>query len=257
MKYRTVTVRPIISFKSEQHKFCPIRVISNVDLEFDKDPPFPCMRSNFSSNRHFFGHWDANHQTIMRHKDSNLHSFRTAVCREWVFSGYQKYTLCIEHYPYQNMYSYVRAIGIGVVTPDANINSELAWTPGMIEGDPSYGICFENEEHRVNVTEVRRLPVGHVVHVGHPQGSLSCPRLPGRSVAPLTLADSAFKVIIDATKRTLEIFVEKENPDDEFKSVDEPVLFMNLGDESVSNPPPLALAIALKYAGDTVSIYPE
>ena len=40
MKYRTVTVRPIISFKSEQHKFCPIRVISNVDLEFDKDPPF-------------------------------------------------------------------------------------------------------------------------------------------------------------------------------------------------------------------------
>ena len=71
---------------------------------------------------------------------SGLHSFRTVVCGEWVAEGTARYRV---RFP---QLTHPTAAGIGVVTTEANVNSEVAWCAGTRGWSNAWGLCVEKED---------------------------------------------------------------------------------------------------------------
>jgi hypothetical protein len=89
--------------------------------------------------RHF--HIEGGSGTVaVRHRMSGLHSFRTVVAAEWVFAGAVTYELTLQTaaLPGAGL-----ALGIGMVTPSAQVNSDVAWAPGTRDWAHAWGLCIE------------------------------------------------------------------------------------------------------------------
>jgi len=228
---RVVSVHPKIPFDGDILRLQSRRVSSGV-------------RARWKFCRHFHrdAHGEVEHCVAVRHRASGLHSFRTIVCDEWVVSGSQSYRLHLAHLtsPY--------AVGIGVVTPWANVNATTAWCAGTRGWAHAWGLCIEGPDTGGEHHEIRALE--DEVHATCSGWSNPCGREGG---IPKLVHDDMVEVVVDSTSRSLTIT--KLAPAAAQDTLREPPITFCLGDathaaQEAVPPLPLALVVALKFAGD-------
>ena len=172
----------------------------------------------------------------MRHRASGLHSFRTIVASEWVHRGRVQYLVTMEKLrePF--------AFGIGVVRPDSNVNSALGWTPGVVCAPPrtGWGVCWEGRPEGSPGNERRSSPHSSWRSDRYRE---SDPKLP----VGVREGDGVF-LIIDMTAGLIEVHVVNPGKDPTA------VARIDLDRTAQEAPAPVALAVALKYAGDFVRV---
>ena len=238
-KARSVMVRPALRVDGHRRALRPVHVRC-------------AERAKFQPCRHFHTEGDERDDPIaedaghlrgcvaVRHRMSGLHSFRTVVCGEWVAEGTARYRV---RFP---QLTHPTAAGIGVVTTEANVNSEVAWCAGTRGWSNAWGLCVENEDASAGHSEIRALGAGNRAMFGG-RGSASDS---SDAALPTLNAGDVFDVEIDATRRTLTI--SKRDPD---VGHVQPICMQI--PSTVRPPrkhPELALAVALKFAGDSCRI---
>lgn len=182
--------------------------------------------------------------SAMRHRASGLHSFRTIVANEWVHRGRAEYFVGLESLrePF--------AFGIGVVRPDSNVNSALGWTPGVVCAPPrtGWGVCWEGRPEGSPGNERRSSPHSSWRSDRYRE---SDPKLP----VGVRQGDGV-SLVVDMTAGFIEVHVLRFVPESG-TVVPESVARIDLDRTAQEAPAPVALAIALKYAGDCVSVYTD
>jgi hypothetical protein len=146
----------------------------------------------------------------VRHRLSGLHSFRTVVAAEWVFAGAVTYELTLRTaaIPGAGL-----ALGIGMVTPSAQVNCDIAWAPGTRDWAHAWGLCIEGspgspgehehgheeeEEDGRHDNQIRAIEAPWFC--GGRGANVDAPRFrPGLSEG------ARFRVTIDATRRSLRV----------------------------------------------------
>lgn len=208
-------------------------------------------------SRHFID--EAGGALAIRRRISGHHLFRTAVCNEWILSGTASYKVIFQRLtrPY--------SCGIGMVTPETDLNFDLSWRSDTREWKNAWGFCIDEREENVmdRYRETRAMEESIVV------GDINKTNVTNCSALTSLKEFDEFQVTIDATNRTL--LVEgpmKEDSRAIFKVKLESEFFLtpNTNGESLSASShlsqsesyrlPLALAIALKYTGDQALILP-
>lgn len=179
-------------------------------------------------------------RVAVRHRMSGLHSFRTVVCDEWVAEGTARYRVSFPQLTHPT------AAGIGVVTTEANVNSDVAWCAGTRGWANAWGLCVENEDASAGHNEIRALDALRRASFGGRGATSDTPE----DELPSIDARDVFDVEVDATRRTLTI--SKRTPDVEHGRP------IRMQIPSTVRPPrthpELALAVALKFAGDSCYI---
>eukprot|EP00592_Proboscia_alata_P027484 CAMPEP_0194451008 /NCGR_PEP_ID=MMETSP0176-20130528/131059_1 /TAXON_ID=216777 /ORGANISM="Proboscia alata, Strain PI-D3" /LENGTH=365 /DNA_ID=CAMNT_0039278393 /DNA_START=29 /DNA_END=1126 /DNA_ORIENTATION=- len=224
-------------------------------------------------NRHF--QMNPNTTVATRHRMSGFHSFRTVLCNQWVTSGSVSYIL-------QFKLSYPHSFGVGIVTPEATVNLDTGWCAGTKGWKHAWGLCVEGRRSGTveRYNEMRAIEESIVFDGGIPeQGGEN-----SDESARVIENAKTFKVTIDASRRTLKIekiqsatepsidptkstvlslcLAEEEKNDSATKSnrpgIDDISQTISQACSAVSGSqeqrPPLSLAVALKFAGDEVTI---
>ena len=212
--------------------------------------------------RHFHREGSGNeaNQHAVRHRMSGLHSFRTIACGEWLIRGSVTYELI-----FPTLVAPFSA-GIGVVTPHTDVNTDTAWCAGTRGWIDSWGLCIEGlldeEDDR---HEIRAIPGDAWAESCAPGDVQDRDDVLVAKALGLQQGDR-FHVTIDADKRSLTIKLVARRAGGSSAELPAPLtmplnthpsvmLPSQLG-EYHSSPwprdrPPLALAVALKFAGDT------
>lgn len=204
----------------------------------------------------------------VRHRMSGLHSFRTIVAAEWVFAGTVIYELTFRTVaiPAGGL-----AIGIGMVTPSASVNRDVAWAPGTRDWAHTWGLCIEGEAENGGDAHNQIRAIETSWFCGGRGATVDAPRF-----CPAVSQGTTFRVAIDATRRWLRVCIldpegqkeqlcgelwlqgeeeESDLPDGSLGlSSDEDIEEESDDEEHAVGRAPLALALALKFAGDEVSI---
>lgn len=208
---------------------------------------------------------------VVRHRMSGLHSFRTAVAAEWVLAGTVVYELTFRTVAIPDG---GLAIGIGMVTPSALVNSDVAWAPGTRDWAHAWGVCIEGEAvgeqaHGGGGAQNQIRAIETPWFCGGRGATVDAPRF-----CPTVSEGTRFRVAVDATSRSLRVCVisddgkeqlcgelwlqgeeEETNPPSPGLSSDEDLEEQHSDDEEHAvGRAPLALALALKFAGDEVSV---
>ena len=179
----------------------------------------------------------------VRHRYSGLHSFRTVVASEWVLRGRVSYEvelarLCSLSAP--------PAVAVGCVTPTCNVNSDTAWAPGSRCWEGAWGFCVEGTGastfHEIRaLSQSQRASRGGRTSGGE-WGVWEEPDLEVRSGDVLV-------VTIDATRRALGLQITRHG------AAVGTARLLPLNTEPVEGEEePLALAVGLKYANDSIRL---
>jgi len=207
---------------------------------------------------------------IVRHRMSGYHSFRTAVCKEWVVRGTIAYRIRFTKLtaPF--------SCGIGVVTPKTDINSDVAWCPGTRGWKNAWGLCIEGTDDDDNPRDNNHHHEARAITEPFVLGGSSKHEIVNSDflLAHLNNNGVEFRVVIDATNRSLQIegpflqeqgttqhsakfcikLTEEEEEDNDAVMSAENTTKNN---ETVMNKPlPLALTVSLKFAGDEAILLP-
>ena len=126
--------------------------------------------------------------------------------------------------------------------PDSNVNSALGWTPGVVCAPPrtGWGVCWEGRPEGSPGNERRSSPHSSWRSDRYRE---SDPKLP----VGVREGDGVF-LIIDMTAGLIEVHVVNPGKDPTA------VARIDLDRTAQEAPAPVALAVALKYAGDFVRV---
>jgi len=181
---------------------------------------------------------------------SGLHSFRSLVTSEWLLRGRVTYVIKV------NTLRPPGALGIGVVGPLCQVNSDVAWAAGPTAWRTNgcgecYGFVWEGcDTERTH--EFRALPHGQWTSF---QG---CPVLEGGKRADdsgqhrIQQGDTV-RATIDLARQTLQVCVHRPDTGESTRveTIQTGLRGATLG---IKGRPMLALSVALKFAADSVSI---
>lgn len=227
----------------------------------------------FKSCRHF--HVEGGGKSAVRHRMSGLHSLRTIVVGEWVLSGRVTYVVELDNLRWP------LALGVGCVTPRCDVNSDTAWAAGSRGWSDAWGVVVEEhagtEDEQLSQVRAgeRRAGVGGVGEVFADAPTLA----DGRGVRmfrqrwlseeelPVLRAGDSLVCTIDAGRRRFDWRVERNGttiappPNWQPGEGREDLYSVPLAiDEQAEGPlqaeshDAFALAVALKFAGDSVSV---
>lgn len=244
------------------------------------------VRATFKDCRHFhIEPGGTRGPCAVRHRMSGLHSFRTIVAGEWLLSGAVTYEVRLD------LLRAPLAVAVGCVTPRCAVNGDVAWAPGTRGCRGAWGVAIEGcsapEDEPAH--EIRALPEAERVQVGgqlQPGGGWRTWPISADLVPPLLPGD-VLRCTLDATRRLFSWQVVRSGvviapyptpaagggsgggtygsaPHSGGPSAPQPpphspfslpLCCDSAEEESLQGPPPLALAVALKFAGDTVSLW--
>ena len=189
--------------------------------------------SGWRACRHF--HVCPNTGRATRHRLSSFHSFRTIVGDEWILRGEMSYTVRVD------VLHESCAIAVGAVTPDALVNCDFGWAPGSVgtRREHAWGYImqapralFEDPES----TTHRRIWFGG----SGTDGAMRVDRLASGGPLPAAQQGDTFRVRLNHADARLEITLRG--------------VTMALALPCRDRGRPLALAVGLKYASDSVTL---
>lgn len=205
-------------------------------------------------NRHF--HVELNDTRVVRHRVSGFHSFRTVVCDEMVVKGVVTCRIRFRRRSRHQTTTWPFSCGVGVVTPRADINSEIAWCPGTRGWKDAWGLCIEG---RANPSAspyhgMRAMDENMVL------GGVGKKTVTNGNVLTDLGTGADFRITIDATNRCLEIEASllNDNDNESGGKRTNPCAFfrIDLEEEEKQKDQPLILTVSLKFAGDEAVLMP-
>lgn len=206
-------------------------------------------------NRHF--HVEHKDTRVVRHRMSGFHSFRTVVCDEMVVKGVVTYRIRYR----RRTTTWPFSCGVGVVTPRADVNSEIAWCPGTRGWKDAWGLCIEGRANPSSVSSYLGMRATDETVVLGGAGKKTVTN--GNALTDLLGGTGAdFRITIDATNRCLEIEAsslnDNNNDNDSGGVRTNPNAFfrIDLEEEEKQKDQPLILTVSLKFAGDEAVLLP-
>lgn len=185
--------------------------------------------SGWNSCRHF--HHCSTTGRVTRHRLSGFHSFRTAVVDEWVLRGEAHYDLQVE------VLREPCALAVGAVTPAAMVNCDFGWAPGATGSRREHAWGYVMEARRGTPDDPAQ---GRQIWLGG-SGTDGVERVTVCSSGqPLPAAQpgDTIHVRLSPTEAKIEITLRG--------------ISMGLALPEADAGQPLALAVGLKYASDSV-----
>ena len=171
---------------------------------------------------------------MTRHRLSGFHSFRTAVADEWLIRGEVEYAVRVD------TLREPCAIAVGAITPAALVNCDFGWAPGSagVRREHSWGYVME--EARADGEEAP--PSTRAVSLGGSgtDGVKRVDALPDGRPLPSARRGDTFRVRLSPASGRVEITLRGASM----------VLSLPASDAGQ----PLALAVGLKYAADSVTL---
>ena len=188
---------------------------------------------------------------------SGFHSFRTVVCDEMVVKGVVTYRIRYR----RRTTTWPFSCGVGVVTPRADVNSEIAWCPGTRGWKDAWGLCIEGRANPSSVSSYLGMRATDETVVLGGAGKKTVTN--GNALTDLLDGTGAdFRITIDATNRCLEIEAsslnDNNNDNDSGGVRTNPNAFfrIDLEEEEKQKDQPLILTVSLKFAGDEAVLLP-
>ena len=224
------------------------------------------LEGSFKPCRHFHVEGPGGRSAV-RHRMSGLHSFRTIVVGEWVLSGRVTYAVQLDNLRLP------LALGVGCVAPRCDVNSDTAWAAGTRGWPDAWGVVVEEHSagpddeqqlSQIRACEQRAAVGGSGERAGAVALAEGQRRRPWWQMSlseeelPSLQAGDTFVCTIDAGRRRFEWRVERGGatiapppnwrPDEGREDLYSVPLATDEGHNS------FALAVALKYASDSVSV---